>query len=123
MALKEYEGAIVLEVDGTEVEIESFEVTHKSGRKPVKTMNRTGRATGFAKGISEITLKLSAVVPITGDIDWINLQGAKLTSYPLGGGLRTSYLDCFTVELGKKYKVDGEAIQDLQMIALRKVQE
>jgi hypothetical protein len=123
MALKEYQGAIVLEVDGAEVEIESLDVTEKTGRKVVKTMNRTGRPTGFAKGISEITLKVSAVVPVTGDLDWISLQGAKITVYPLGGGQRTSYLDCFTTEVGKKYKVDGEAMQDLQMSALRKVQE
>jgi hypothetical protein len=123
MALKEYQGAIVLEVDGTEVEIESLDVTEKSGRKLIKTMNKTGRATGFSKGVGEITLKISAVVPVAGDLDWINLQGAKITVYPLGGGQRTSYLDCFTTEVGKKYKVDGEAMQDLQMNALRKVQE
>lgn len=123
MALKEYQGAIVLEVDGTEVEIESLDVTEKSGRKVIKTMNRTGRPTGFSKGISEITLKVSAVVPVTGDIDWMSLQGAKITVYPVGGGQRTSYLDCFTTEMGKKYKVDGEAMQDLQMSALRKVLE
>lgn len=123
MALKEYQGAIVLEVDGTEVEIESLDVTEKSGRKVVKTMNRTGRPTGFSKGISEITLKVSAVVPVTGDLDWMAIQGAKISVYPVGGGQRTSYLDCFTVELGKKYKVDGEAMQDLQMSALRKVLE
>ncbi len=123
MALREYQGAIVLEVDGTEVEIESLDVTEKSGRKVIKTMNRTGRPTGFSRGISEITLKVSAVVPVTGDIDWMGLQGAKITVYPVGGGQRTSYLDCFTLELGKKYKVDGEAMQDLQMSALRKVLE
>lgn len=123
MALKEYQGAIVLEVDGTEVEIESLDVTEKSGRKVIKTMNRTGRPTGFSKGISEITLKVSAVIPATGDLDWMAIQGAKISVYPVGGGQRTSYLDCFTVELGKKYKVDGEAMQDLQMVALRKVLE
>lgn len=123
MALKEYQGAIVLEVDGTEVEIESMDVTEKSGRKVVKTMNRTGRPTGFSRGVSEITLKISAVVPVTGDLDWMAIQGAKITVYPVGGGQRTSYLDCFVVEMGKKYKVEGEAMQDLQMSALRKVLE
>lgn len=123
MALKEYEGTIVMEVDGVEVEIESFDVTYKTGRKLVKTMNKTGRPTGYTKGVSEITLKITAVVPVTGDIDWDNIVGAKITKYPVGGGQRTSFLDCFTTELGRKYKVDGEAMQDISMSALRKVNE
>lgn len=123
MALKEYEGAIVMEVDGVEVEIESVDVTNKTGRKLVKSMNRLGRPTGYSKGVSEITLKVSAVIPVIQDVDWENIVGAKISIYPLGGGQRTSYLDCFTVEVGKKYKVDGEAMQDLTMAALRKVRE
>lgn len=123
MALKEYQGAIVMEVDGVEVEIESFDVTEKTGRKVVKTMNKTGRATGYTNGVAEFTLKVSAVVPMTGDINWRNIVGAKISIYPTNGGPRTSYLDCFTVEIGRKYKVDGEAMQDLNMAALRVIQE
>lgn len=123
MALNEYQGAIVMEVDGTEIEIESLDATEKSGRKVVKTMNKTGRPTGVSKGITEITLKVSAVIPMTGDLDWMSIQGAKITIYPLGSGQRTSYLDCFVTEMGRKYKVDSEAMQDLQMSALRKVLE
>lgn len=124
MALQEYQGSIVMEVDGKEVEIESLDVTFKTGRKLVKTMNKTGRAKGFAKGIGEYDLKISAVIPLTGDIDWGAIQGAKITIYPLSeGGKRTSYLDCFTLDVGKKYKVDGEAMQDLSMSALREVIE
>lgn len=124
MALQEYLGAIVMEIDGKEVEIESLDITIKTGRKLVKTMNKTGRAKGFAKGISEIDLKVSAVIPVTGDIDWGALEGAKITVYPLTtGGQRTSYIDCFTTDVGKKYTVDGEAKQDLTMMALREVVE
>ena len=123
MALKEYQGAIVMEVDGREVEIESLDITEKTGRKLVKTMNRTGRPSGFTRGVSEIDIKVSAVIPAEGDIDWAAIEGAKITIYPVGGGMRTSYLDCFTIDVGKKYKVDGEAMQDLSMAALRKVEE
>jgi len=124
MSLQEYLGAIVLEVDGQEVEIESLDVTHKTGRKLVKTMNKTGRAKGFAKGIAEYDLKITAVIPLTGDIDWAAIEGAKLTIYPLSaGGTRTSYLDCFTLDVGNKYMTDGEAKRDLSMAALREVVE
>lgn len=124
MALQEYLGSIVMEVNGQEVEIESLDVTNKTGRKLVKTMNKTGRAKGFAKGIAEYDLKVTAVIPLSGDIDWAALEGVKITVYPLSsGGVRTSYLDCFTLDVGKKYTVDGEAKQDLSMAALREVIE
>ncbi|WP_293766407.1 phage tail protein [uncultured Aquitalea sp.] len=124
MALKEYLGAVVLEVDGQEVEIESYDVQRKTGRKLVKTMNKTGRPAGFAKGVAEIDIKVTAVIPATGDLDWDSIEGAKLTIYPItAGGQRTSYLDCFTLEVGEKYTVDGEAKRDLSMAALRKVVE
>ena len=86
-------------------------------------MNKAGRPAGFAKGVSEIDIKVSAVIPASGDIDWAEIVGAKISVYPVGGGARTSYLDCFTIDVGKKYKVDGEAMQDLSMAALRKVVE
>lgn len=124
MALIEYLGAIVLEIDGQEIEIESVDPTVKTGRKLVKTMNRTGRAKGFAKGIAEYDLRLTAVIPLTGDIDWAAIQGAKLTIYPQSvGGSRTSYVDCFTVDVGEKYQVDSEAKRDITMVALSKVIE
>jgi len=113
MALQEYLGSIVMEIDGREVEVESLDVTFKTGRKLVKTMNRTGRAKGFAKGIG-----------VSGDVNWAAIEGAKITIYPLtDGGSRTSYLDCFTTDVGRKYTVDNEAKQDLSMVALREVVE
>lgn len=124
MALEEYAGAIVLEVDGTEVEVVEISSQVKTGRKLVKTMNKTGRAKGFSKGIAEYELTVAVVIPLTGDMDWEAVEGAKLTLYPVSaGGTRTSFLDCFTLEVGEKYSVDNEARRDLKIAALRKVNE
>lgn len=124
MALQEFVGAISMEVDGKEVEIDSLNVKESTGRRPVKTMNRAMRIKGFSRGIVTFDLSVTAVVPLTGTpIDWANIEGAKITVQPVGGGKRYSYLDCFTLELGEKYEVDGEAKIDIQMAALRKVQE
>jgi hypothetical protein len=124
MALQEYLGAIVLEVDGQEVEVDSFDVTQNTGRKLVKSMNRTGRAKGFAKGIETFDLSATVVIPATGDLNWAAIEGAKLTQYPLAAeDKRISYLDCFTLEVGDKYSVDNEARRDIKMAALRKVEE
>ncbi|ERE04344.1 hypothetical protein [Pseudogulbenkiania ferrooxidans] len=124
MALQEYAGAIVLEVDGKEVEVVDLSISIKTGRKPVKTMNSTGRLKGFARGISEYELSATVVIPLTGDLDWEAIEGAKLTTHPVKpGGKRESYLDCFTLEVGDKFSVDNEARRDLKLQSLRKVTE
>ncbi|PHM47087.1 phage tail protein [Xenorhabdus miraniensis] len=123
--LEEYVGAIVLEVDGREIEVTDLDVQINTGRKLVKTMNKTGRAKGYTAGIATYDLSLSVVIPLDGDLDWGNLVGVKLTQYPVTGkgGRRTSYLDCFTTEVGAKYTVDNEAKRDIKMSALREVIE
>jgi hypothetical protein len=124
MALQEFVGAISLEVDSKEIEVTSMSVQTTTGRKPVKTMNKAMRAKGFSRGIVTYELSISAVVPLTGlPIDWANIEGAKITVQPVGGGQRYSYIDCFAVDAGEKYQVEGEATVDVKLVALRKVQE
>lgn len=124
MSLQEFAGAISLEVDSREVEVTSFSVKASTGRKAVKTMNKAMQVKGFSRGIKTYDLSVTAVIPLTGSpIDWENIEGAKLTTQPVGGGKRYSYLDCFTVDLGETYEVEGEARIDISMIALRKVLE
>lgn len=124
MALQEYLGAIVMEVDGQEIEVVSLDVSSKTGRKLVKTMNRSGRAKGFARGIAEHELNVTVVIPVSGDLAWASIEGSKITVYPeTAGGQRTSYTDCFTTEVGSKYNVDDEARRDIKMNALREVVE
>lgn len=124
MALEEYAGSIVMEMDGREVDVESLDETTRTGRKLVKTMNKTGRAKGFARGIADYELKCTVVIPLTGDLDWEAIEGAKITIYPLEStDQRTTYQDCFVTDVGGKYTVDGEAKRDITLQALRKVSE
>ncbi|MFT0806348.1 phage tail protein [Avibacterium paragallinarum] len=123
--MAEYDGFAVLEVDGVEIEILDLNVTKQTGRQLVKTMNSEGRARGFAKGIATWELSFTAVSPKGGPkIDWDEISDAKLTVYPLNQeDKRTSYLNCFTTETGKKYTVDDEARIDIKMNALKEVSE
>lgn len=125
MALEEYVGAIVLEADGREAEVVSFSPTSQTGKKPVKTMNRTGRVKGFARGIESHELKVTVVIPLTGDeIDWWGMEGGKLTQYPVSpGGKRVSYQDCVTIDMGEQYTADNEARRDLTIFSTRRVTE
>lgn len=118
-----YVGTVVLEVDGREIECTKFDVKRNTGRKSVKTMNSDGRLRGFAQGIEEITLSITAVVPFEDDVNWKALADAKVTYSPLHGGKRTSFLGCFTLDAGETYQADGEAVVDIQMQALREVTE
>lgn len=125
MAIEEYVGSIVLEIDSREIEITDLDAQITTGKKLVKTMNKKGKAKGFSRGIATYDLSISAVIPLDGDIDWEKLEGVKITQYPLSGsgGKRISYLDCFTTECGEKYTVDNEAKIDIKMSALDKVTE
>jgi hypothetical protein len=125
MALEEYVGAIVLEADGVEAEVTAVSPTSQTGKKPVKTMNRTGRVKGFARGVESHDLTVSVVIPLAGDpIDWFNMEGAKLTIFPTSpGGKRVTYQDCVTIEMGDKYTVDNEAQRDLRIFSTRRVEE
>ena len=124
MALQEFVGAISLEVDTREYEVTSLSVQTTTGRKIVKTMNKAMRAKGFSRGIVTYELSISAVVPLSGlPVDWANIEGAKLTVQPVGGGQRYSFVDCFSVDAGEKYQVEGEATIDVKLVALSKVAE
>lgn len=112
-------GMIVLEINGSEYEVTSVEPSIKTGRKVVKTMNRSGRPTGTSKGIEEYDLKISVAIPKTGEPDWRALMDAKITIFPQdGGGKRETYTGCSLIEVGSKYSVDNEATRDLTVVAL-----
>ncbi|MDG6895039.1 phage tail protein [Volucribacter amazonae] len=123
--MEKYAGSVVLEVDGKEIEVTDLSVTKQTGRKLVKTMNSQGIAKGFAQGIAVWELSLTAAMPIDGsEIDWAEISDAKVTIYPLNQEeKRTSYLGCFTTQVGEKYTVDNEAVIDIQMNALKEIKE
>lgn len=121
----EFVGAIILELDGRQIEAHSLDATIRTGRKLVKTMNRTGRPAGHSKGVEEIELKLSVPIPVNGsdEPDWLRVADAKITQYPLdGAGKKVSYLNCFVTEAGEKYTVDDTAMRDLSLFTLRRVE-
>mgnify|MGYP006914386296 CR=1 FL=1 len=120
-----YAGAVIMEINGREVEIISIKPTTTTGRKTVKTMNKKGKANGYADGVTEYKLSLTAAIPIDGTLpDWDNITNAKITIYPINKEhKRTSYLRCFSTECSEQYEVDNEARIDIEMMALDKVEE
>ncbi|STZ75568.1 phage tail protein [Bergeriella denitrificans] len=120
-----YAGAVIMEVNGRDIEIISIKPQTTTGRKPVKTMNRAGRVLGYADGVTEHKLSVTAAIPIDGTaIDWDNITKAKITIYPINKeDKRVSYIDCFTIETSEQYEADNEARIDIEMGALDKVVE
>lgn len=124
MALEEFVGAVVLEVDGREIDCTSLSVQESTGRRGVRTMNRTGRLSGYTEGVSAFELTLTVVIPKDGDEpQWGTIKGAKVTRELISGGGRFSYLDCFTTGVGTTFEVDGEARKTINMMASREVKE
>ena len=125
MAIKEYVGAVVLEVDGREVECSSFSVTETTGRQPVKTMNRSCRIAGYSEGVA--TFEISASVPIPVDSEelaWFNAFDVKMVIYPISGnGKRTAYTGCVVQEVSPAYESEGEAKRDIKLFAVDRVEE
>ena len=120
-----YAGAVIMEINGQDIEIISIKPSTTTGRKPVKTMNRRGKVRGYADGVTEYKLSVTAAIPIDGTLpDWDNITKAKITIYPINqDDKRTSYLDCFSTECSEQYEVENEARIDIELIALDKVIE
>ena len=120
-----YAGAVIMEINGQDIEIIIIKPSTTTGRKPVKTMNRRGKVRGYADGVTEYKLSVTAAIPIDGTLpDWDNITKAKITIYPINkDDKRTSYLDCFSTECSEQYEVENEARIDIELIALDKVEE
>ncbi|WP_339429505.1 phage tail protein [Pseudomonas taetrolens] len=114
-----YVGAIVMDLNGTDIEVASVDHQFTTGRVVVKTMNRTGQAAGTAKGIADHTLRVSVPIPKTSEPNWSAVLDAKITMEPGdGGGQRETWTGVFLISIGSKYQVEGEAMRDLEMGAL-----
>lgn len=74
----EYVGSVTLYVGATEVEVTKIDVKNITGKKEVKTMNRTRRVKGFTRGVGQYDISFTAVVPTDGTvIDWDKIEDAK----------------------------------------------
>lgn len=124
MALQEYAGAIIMEINGREFEVASLTAEAKGNKKLVKTMNRQRRANGFAKTIPEYSLQVSLPIPLSGEPDWLEQDDMKITIYPVSpGGKRITYQGCFVTDMSEKYEVDNEAMRDLTLQSINRIEE
>ncbi len=121
----EYIGSVTLYLDAAEVEITKIDVKDSTGRKPVKTMNRSRRTKGFTRGVGQYDITATAVMPTDGTaINWGSIEDAKISLVPdVTGAKPTSYLGFCVTEVGESYTVDNEMVIDITGFAIRKVLE
>ena len=123
-AWKEYVGAVILEIDGREYEVIDVSVTHDTGKKIVKTMNSTGKALGFCRGVETFELQCTAAIPVNDDFYWGDLAGSKITVYPVSqNGRRVSFVNCLAQKIGEKYEAENEARRDFTLLAQDRIVE
>lgn len=119
-----YVGLIVLEINGVEYEVKRFEDTVTTNRKTVRTMNRSGRSRGHAKGIVDYAINCTVAIPKRGEPDWLAMTDAKISLEPQdGGGQRETFTGVYLQSVGSKYDIEGEAVRDLTLGALDKYVE
>lgn len=126
-----YVGAVVLEVDGVEFEAMDFQYNHNTGRRPLKTMNSTGRLKGYAKGVAEYNLNFTVPVLIedgdSGDamaMEWKKINKGKLTYWPLERpNSRRTLQDMFVMEANFSTSAEGEGTIAIVAAALGEISE
>lgn len=117
-------GIIVLSVNGEEYDCASCTPKTDTGKKPIKTMNRTGKVKYRAGGIRTHTLDVSVVIPNGKDtVDWISVEDARISAESPDGSYRKTYIDCTTQTVSDAYSVDGETRRDLTMFAMDELDE
>lgn len=118
----EYDGEVVVEINGKEVDVVSFDDTVTTGRKPVRTMNRTGRPKGSVNGTESVEMKITAPAPATGEFNWRTMKDAQIVIYPVANpAKRTTFIDSNVTSLGSRYQLEGEMVRDVSLYCLRKV--
>ena len=121
----EYVGSVILYLGANEVEVTKIDVKDNTGKKPVKTMNRSRRTKGFTRGVGQYDITATAVMPTDGTaINWGGIEDAKISLVPdVPGAKPTSYLGFCVTEVGESYTVDNEMVIDITGFAIRKVLE
>ncbi len=120
-----YVGAVVIEIDGVDIEALNFSYDHNTGRKGVATMNRTGRKKGYCMGTKEWTISFD-VPKMVGDamVDWSLLNKGKLTYYPIEKPWdRTTLRNFFVITVKEDAKVDNELVTSITGEALDLIHE
>lgn len=118
----EYDGEVVVEINGKEVDVVSFDDTVTTGRRPVKTMNRTKRAKGSVNGGESVEMKITAPAPATGEFNWRTMKDAQIVIYPPDNPTkRTTFQDSNVTSVGSRYQLEGEVVRDISLYCLRKV--
>jgi hypothetical protein len=116
----DYVGEIQMEINGKEVDIVSFDDTFKSGKKAVRTMNKTRRAKGSTRGSETYEWKITAPAQLVGGYKWRSMIDARIVIYPVDTpAARTTYFDSNVTDVGKKYSLDNEMVQDISGYSLR----
>ncbi|ENX48762.1 MULTISPECIES: hypothetical protein [Acinetobacter] len=116
-------GTIVLSVNGDEYDCVSCSPKTETGKKPVKTMNRSRKVTHTTDGIETHALDVVVIIPDGKDINWLEVEDARISIESLSGKFRETFIDCTTQSMSDSYEVDGETRRSLTMFALDKLGE
>ncbi len=113
---------IVLTVTGLPViHVRKYDYTVNTGRELAQGMSPTGTPIGHSNGTKTYELEVECYVPITGDINWEDLENAILAAKDRDGvAFLPVFSGCFTKRVGTSFTEQGHAIRRITMGATRK---
>lgn len=112
-------GLIILSVNGQDYDCASCAPKTDTGKKIIKTMNRTLKARYKSNGIKTYSLSVSVVIPDgKDDISWDDVEDARISLESPSGNFRETYIGCEVITKSDSYSVDGETRRDLEMTAM-----
>lgn len=123
--MSEFVGSISMQVNGQDYAVISADVEKTTGKKVVKgSKNGKAGTLGFSKGAEEIKIKITVPVSVENEenFDWDALEDGRLIIEE-HGGKRIAYIGCFSIQVGTKYKMDGEAVQDIDLGCIEEMKE
>lgn len=108
-------GAIVLYVDGQEIDCSAVNPTEEGMRKLVPTMNSKGRANKSASLTASGKIQVEAFIPKKGSVDWANISNATIIIESQDdGSYRETYSGVGVISVGNQFKIGEEAVQSLE---------
>ncbi|MBK0063969.1 MULTISPECIES: hypothetical protein [unclassified Acinetobacter] len=116
-------GYIILTVDGQEYDCSSINPKKNSGKRPVPTMNSTGEVKYKSRGIKTYSLSISVVIPDGKDLNWLEVEDARLSIESETGNFRETYIDFNVQDVSDSYEVNGETRRTLEGFALSYINE
>lgn len=106
-------GAIVMSMNGQDVEVLSITPDENTGRQLITTMNRAGRARVTVDGVAVGGLTWEVVIPKSGDLKWEDIDDGRIVVETRDGAHYRTYSGVGVSTVSVAYTSNGASVRTL----------